>query len=208
MRIILMRHAESTANIDPMIISGVSHNASLTQTGRQHVKDIATKIQRLQLAIKDVYVSPTLRTKQTTQLLLTPDCQAKITIDDRLIELSQGNAEGTRRSDRLTQAALARRADQKKDFHFTNGESMNQAALRLHKWISEVSASSAKNDTILVVTHAMLIRSYVSFLLNWTFEKTLKNELDFCACVIIEIDSPTEPPHVRMFNAPIEMVEE
>jgi len=65
MRIILMRHAESTANIDSMIISGVSLDASLTQTGRQHTKVIATKTRPIQSTINNVYVSPTLRTKQT-----------------------------------------------------------------------------------------------------------------------------------------------
>lgn len=205
MRIIFLRHGESTANIDQDIISGVNRDAPLTQTGRQQVQAIARRIQKLRLAINYVYVSPTIRTKQTAQLLFP--CHPRAKVDERLIELSQGHAEGTRRSDSLTPNVLASRIAQKKDFRFTGGESMNQAALRLHNWVDDIRASHTKNDTVLVITHAMLTRSYVSFLLDWSFEMTLKNELDYCACVIIEIDGPVNPPLIRGFNVPIENVE-
>lgn len=202
MRFILMRHAEASSNLNPAILTGVSFDAPLTETGIKHAQRVALQLAHISPAPAGVYVSPTRRTMQTAKLLLPADTPFETA--DSLIEVSRGTAENKLRDEAFTPEILIAVKQQQKDFRFPKGESMNDAASRLSAFIGSISKEHKKDDTILVVSHAMLIRGYISELLDWTYDETIANELDHCACTVIELTDSLQTPKVIGFNVSIE----
>ena len=202
MRFILMRHAEASSNLNPAILTGVNFNAPLTKTGVKLAQRVSLQLARVSPAPASVYVSPTRRTMQTAKLLLPADTPLKTV--DSLIEVSRGVAENKLRDETFTPEVLAAVKQQQKDFQFPKGESMNDAASRLGAFLQSISKEHKKDDIILVVSHAMLIRGYVSELLDWTYDETIANELDHCACAVIEFTDTSDIPKVSSFNVSIE----
>lgn len=204
MNIYFLRHGESVNNpMEHQLISGVDYDTPLSTLGRQQAKQLAATIALQSISSIDaVYVSPTLRTRQTLALLDTAPLIANSphVIDERIIELSQGTAEGKPRQQVYIPTVIQQRDKLGKDFAFPGGESMNQAALRLGNWIADIRQTHDENATIFAISHAMLLRSYVSYLCNWTMQQTLENTLENCHAVELSISKNTGIELVR-FNA-------
>lgn len=191
MKIYLLRHAESTSNPnEKTIINGRDLEAPLSDVGKAQAERLAAKIDiSIDSPIQAIYVSPALRTRQTLALLepALVIAEAPKIVDEQLIELTQGVAEGKRREDVYTPDVVLQRETLGKDFSFEEGESMNDAAARLRAWLTNIAGHYEQDAVILAVSHAMLIRSYVSVLENWTLQQTLDNLLGNCHVVELEL---------------------
>ena len=190
MIIYLMRHAESETNpYDAEIISGVNLTTPLSEPGRASVYTIAKQLsaQKKLYSVDAIYTSPAKRAQETLQILQTSKkiSNIKVVVDPSLLELSQGVAEGRPRPEMNTLAIIKKQKKLGKNFSYAQGESINQAAKRMHKWITSISLSHEKNATILVISHAMLIRSYVSYLNKWSTDETIQSSLDNCHVVTL-----------------------
>ena len=160
LRIILVRHAESTANVDPLNrIGGRNVDIELTERGIEQALELGDRLRNL--SFNRIYSSPTARTLSTCRLStwLDPDC-----ITSELLEADSGDFTGLSR-DVYNRPEIREQLDAD-SWNFIpgfdiKGESPSQVANRMLKWLDSIVATNSTSETILVFTHCLAIK-YIS----------------------------------------------
>lgn len=112
-KLILIRHGESLANLEPSLIGGRSPQTRLSPKGELQAANLGKYLQKLfeqtNQKIDLIYSSPLIRCTQTAKLclseydpVLSPVLIDKICFDERLIEFSQGEWENKVRGEIYT----------------------------------------------------------------------------------------------------------
>lgn len=167
MQVILIRHAESQANLDPDLICGRSEETPLSEKGEAQAKALGSKFLGLyKEAPLQVFVSTAVRTRRTASLAF-PD--AKLVVDERLCEQSAGVYENTSRKISYTTTILEEM--NKKHIHYASpqGESIAQAGERISHFINE---EMEKKTRLIIVSHSMAIEGVVQKLVQLKPEST------------------------------------
>eukprot|EP00850_Spirogloea_muscicola_P008866 SM000048S16578 [mRNA] locus=s48:529741:532031:- [translate_table: standard] len=151
--VFLMRHAESTMNVQPHLIGGRSPTATLTERGQQQAAALGRYLREYHgLRFHAVYSSPLQRARATAAVVCQEMglCEEVVEVADALAELSQGTWEGRLRRHVYTDAVLARMAAMQPDFRAPGGESQRQVAFRavdfLHSVVLPAEAASVALD--------------------------------------------------------------
>ncbi len=177
----LIRHAESTMNVQPHLVGGRSNHAELSPKGIEQAKTLGRYLLAEGVEPTRIYASPALRTLQTAQYsLVEMGLTHEPVVHDALQELSQGVCEGRLRSEVYTPKVLADITRLGKDFRLEGGESMNDVGLRMLGWATETLAAEparAEGEQILVYTHGGAIRYFASHILDWSHQKTYETEI-------------------------------
>lgn len=156
-----IRHAETEMNIQPHIIGGRSNHVNLTTHGREQAKAFGTWLGQSNIIPDVVYISPAVRTRDTSRLILEHAGLAPpIHIDDRLQELSQGAKEGADRAATYTDDVLKTLYADPFNFKFDKGESVSDVQARMLESFDSMRLAHP-DETILVVSHGLAIRSLV-----------------------------------------------
>ena len=199
-----IRHGESTANLHPEIISGRDPEALLTEKGTQQARETGKFLRREGIAPIHFYTSPLKRAQQTSKLITEAGACTTVpcSVDNRLAEISQGVAEQMRRSDIYTDAVRLSIAQRKKEFKFQDGESMMDGAHRIEEWVNSIKKTIPAPENgevtyVIAISHAMVIRSYVSYLQDLTVQQTYESEFYNCAITSVDI---TRTPTLLRFN--------
>lgn len=204
--IYFVRHGESLANLDDSVIQGIDPTTPLTRLGIQQSRAAGIALRELLASPPYAYyTSPAKRTRQTLTEILrdAPPANSDRYIEDEVLrELSQGTSEGRHRNEVYTDEIRQLVNMQGKNFKFPKGESMQDAAIRLSDWVLLLKETIGNKNTIhptvvVVITHAMLIRSYVSHLLHWSVEETYTSRLENGSITIIDA---TDNPRVITYN--------
>ena len=161
----LFRHAQSTGNLDAGRIGGRSSHLDLSDLGHrqalalgQRLKHLAPKL--LEQGPIQLYSSPALRCLKTATLALEQvhhSWPQKLGIENKLLELSQGEWEGKIRQE-VHQAPI-KQAMQAEPWHFKapKGESQFEVEQRLYQWL-EPFTQGQDNQHIWAFSHAMAIK--------------------------------------------------
>ena len=156
-----IRHAETELNVQPNIVGGRSNHANLTELGRTQAEKFGTWLGQSDITPDVVYISPTVRTWDTAQLVLDhANIAAPVHIDDRLQELAQGVKEGANRAETYTDEVLETLHSDPMNFKFEGGESVSEVQARMLESFDDMRLAHP-NATILVVSHGLAIRSHV-----------------------------------------------
>jgi broad specificity phosphatase PhoE len=170
LRIILVRHGESTANVDRDVRNTVAEvNIPLTELGKLQARASGERLDKL-LEIETTtygYVSPYLRAKETLSEMTKTCAQleySNFVEDVRIRELEYGSAN----SDTLEEKAI-RKEEMKKIggpwfYRYPGGESYSDLYNRISNLYNEIllhhSMGMMKNGTVVLVCHAHVMACF------------------------------------------------
>ncbi|MBI4441237.1 histidine phosphatase family protein [Candidatus Woesearchaeota archaeon] len=175
----LIRHAESEMNVNAHLIGGRSHDTPLSEAGVMQAGLLGKRLQGLQF--HEVYSSPAVRTKQTSEIV----CSAlgypleKIVYAEELHELSQGDWEGKPRSEIYTPETLVHINSNNWDFRPPNGDSQRDVEERMYRFIEKSFLVRSQGDLVIgVFTHGLAIKCFLRRVMDFTPKITYKIEID------------------------------
>lgn len=151
MKIVLLRHAETTLNNSGRFCGRT--DCDITENGRITTAKLAS-IEPFLSGFTAMYVSPLKRTKQTLKAIY-PNCN--YIVDERLTEISLGSWEGLNKND-VCQSD--RKAFLKGMYTPPNAEENHEDVVnRIMSFFKEIDNSYDDSDSILCVTHNGVIRT-------------------------------------------------
>lgn len=174
-RVLLIRHGESTANLKPGAVGGRQSGVSLSQKGEEQALKLGKKLAAEELHIDEVYASVAVRASSTARIA----CQQAsfdpqhIEISDRLVEMSQGGWEQQDRKLIYTSENLQGLRADRWEFRppgpspdGAHGESQRDIEERLLSFIEEkvlIRRAATNNPSrvpvILIFCHGLLIKA-------------------------------------------------
>lgn len=198
MKIFLIRHAQSQANVNKHLVGGRSSATPLSKEGVLQAVRLGHAFDKLNLKPTQVISSPAVRTQETARLSLEPIPQApSIRINDALQEMSQGVFEGQPRDQVYTAAIQAQIESQGKDFSLPDdsAESMNDVAHRMDTFLQHLTTTMQRDDVAFVYTHGIAICCYVGMLLGLSQQEVFARTRALPNASYTEL-SVTEPDHI------------
>ena len=179
MRIVLLRHGESEANLDKSIFERVpDHAIPLTAHGHEQAAKAGKQLREL-FGNESVrtYVSPYLRTLQTLDSLGLDDLIGAANEEPRLREQDWANFQDT--------AAIEREMELRNSFghffyRFNHGESGADVYDRVSSFLETMHRDFAMPDAppnVLLVSHGLTMRLFCMKWFHWSvrFFETLRN---------------------------------
>ena len=168
--IYLIRHAESEGNVKHHLIGGQSNHYPLTERGQEQARLLGLRLGNERLTFDQIYSSTAVRTQQTCEIA---NRQASIDhspiLDERLLELSQGEWEGKIRADIYTPEQLSVVRSDPYDFRPPGGESQRDVEFRMYDWLREISSQYEQSErpvNIAAFSHGFAIKTLVRGLMQ------------------------------------------
>jgi probable phosphoglycerate mutase len=152
----LVRHGRTAANASGLLQGRL--DPPLDEIGRKQAKAIAALVGPVDTVIS----SSLLRARQTAEFF-----DARVTVDDRWIELAYGEYEGAPAADVPREVWQAWRTD--REFATEGGESFGELDARVLSACHDLAERIAVED-IVVVSHVSPIKAAVAWALNATLE--------------------------------------
>lgn len=162
MKLIVIRHGESTANITEIMSSGVNDDVYLTPNGCTQVVNAAKDISE---DISIVYVSPLKRTVQTAEILSKHINIPKITICDSIREVDYGKYSGRKNDNSLDKIREKQVAGDYTIRFGETGENKYEIEKRILDFLIQTISSVDSSTNVLVVTHGS-ISSWIGRFVN------------------------------------------
>lgn len=176
-RIVLLRHGESTGNVDPEIYERVpDHALDLTERGRAQCAEAGKRLREL-FGPEHVtaFVSPYRRTRETFRLLGLDPADTRVKEEPRLREQDWGNIQDL--TD-ITRQRAARDAYGHFYYRFAHGESGADVYDRvsgfletMHRDFVRHAARYGPDRNILLVTHGLTMRLFCMRWFHWSVEE-------------------------------------
>jgi broad specificity phosphatase PhoE len=178
-RIVLLRHGESLANLDPFVYEHTpDHAIELTLAGVEQARKSGATL-RAMFGDEDVqaYVSPYVRAHQTLRALAIDDLIARVNEEPRLREQDWANYQDT--ADITRQKQLRDRYGHF-FYRFTDGESGADVYDRVSSFLETLHRQFARHDypaNALLVTHGLTMRLFCMRWFHWPVEyfESLRN---------------------------------
>jgi broad specificity phosphatase PhoE len=165
-RIHLIRHAESEINLqEEGIIGGRSNWSELTHPqGILQSRSLGRRLQEEHLKVLQYYSSPAIRTQQTARYS-NEHKPIRPLLDQKLIELDQGDFEGASRT-KIYQRPDVRKSLELDNWNFIpgdqrRGESQAMVAKRMMLWLEEATLTHQGGDLI-AYTHGVAIKTLLA----------------------------------------------
>jgi broad specificity phosphatase PhoE len=154
MKIVLIRHGESEANVAGLLSSKPSDPYGLTNLGVEQVKHAAELITE---NIDMAYVSPLKRTLQTADIVIDRlKDKPVVRVDNRIKEIDYGIYSGKRNNADLDKTRELQVGGNYEIRFGKNGENKYEILRRLYGFLTEVIESSRSNTTVLLVSHGSI----------------------------------------------------
>jgi probable phosphoglycerate mutase len=168
------RHGETDANALRQIQG--RRDIPLNATGIAQAEELKTRLKTVRF--DRIYTSPLSRARKTAEIV-NSDRQVPLIVDDRLIEMSYGDLEGTSTS--------SFEAYERKDFsRYPHGESFLDVAARVYPFIDELKRRHP-DETILIVGHIGVDRIIASYFESFTNDGFRRWTIPNCSVLRYEI---------------------
>ncbi len=162
MQVLFVRHGESQANLENVI---VSHNGDpdLTDKGREEARRLAQYWAEAPLVA--LYASPLLRARKTAAAFIRPGVE--VTVDDRLHEIGLGRWDGLAIPDiELRDGERYRQWKHNPELAAPDGgERLSQVALRMQAFLSDIRAAGHEGLTV-AITHSDCLKALILMVLD------------------------------------------
>ncbi len=169
MRIVLLRHAECTGNVDQLEYCRVpDHALPLTERGRAAAVALGPSVRELLGAAPVAcYVSPYQRATETLRLLAIGDLLERVVHEPRLREQDWGNL-----LDPDGQELARRERDVFGHFfyRFERGESGADVDDRVAAFVAELEQHAGHPETVLLITHGLTMRLLARRVFSWSVD--------------------------------------
>lgn len=198
----LLRHGATAENLaKPARLQGRGINPPLADVGVRQAE-----ITRDYLAVRPFdrcYTSPLLRAKQTADIICTPH-GIEPTIHENLIECNVGEWEGLdwetiRARDEIRYRAFM---SQPGKFGYPGGESFADVQRRATQILEEL-LTEHEGETLLIIAHHVVNRTYLAGLLGLTADESRRVELDNCGISVVERKNGKS--HLTTLNASLHL---
>jgi ribonuclease H / adenosylcobalamin/alpha-ribazole phosphatase len=179
----LIRHAETPLNANPITIGGQSPEMGLSDRGVAQAIALGAKLDSLGI-LPDrlhIFTSPYVRTRETARLALQQSDFGSVLVreDDLLVEFSQGEWQGHQRAEIYTTEQKLIIEQKNPWFAAPGGESWMQIQLRVATWVDQILSKEEYQDaTIVVFSHGMTIRGFITYLLGMPPRSLLQIEVE------------------------------
>jgi Fructose-2,6-bisphosphatase len=186
MKILLVRHGQSIANINKRQEVGVpDHLVYLTDEGKRQIHQTARFMKdyfnQEQVDAKRcrMWVSPFIRTRQTSEIMNEYLGWSDVKEDGRLVEQSFGLFDGVPRQRwnemfPLETAHLIKLREEKASYwaRFPMGENPLDVAVRVKSFFSTIMRDYNKHgiDTLIIITHGVTLRVFTMEWLHYAYE--------------------------------------
>ncbi|MEU6405678.1 histidine phosphatase family protein [Streptomyces sp. NPDC046985] len=169
-RIVLVRHAESTGNVDDTVFERVpDHALALTERGRRQAEERGEELRALFGRERvSVYVSPYRRTRETLSALRLDPGLIRVREEPRLREQDWGNWQD---GDDVRVQKEYRDAYGHFFYRFAQGESGADVYDRVGNFLESLFRSFDAPDhppNVLLVTHGLAMRLFCMRWFHWT----------------------------------------
>lgn len=155
--IILLRHGESTANVQ-RILAGRSPGVELTDRGREQVARVAQELPHI-----DVIRHSTIhRCVDTAHIVAQGRDVHQIAQDSRFDEVDYGEWSGLPLDDLQTRTHWESVQKSPQDFQFPGGEAMSHVYERAVEGLASLSHDLGPGQTGLIVSHGDVIKALVA----------------------------------------------
>ena len=194
MRILVVRHGESTGNLN-RIFQG--HGPfSLTDKGKIQAVLVAKKIKDSFESINSIYSSDLVRAKETTEIISNILAISKVTYDQRLREHDCGVLEGKVFSEDLMTKYLDP-GNKDPNYRIPEGESSNEMNERIKASFEEIVKKTDENRTIMILTHGGVLGRLLKVIL-----KVLPEDKRFenCSINLLERESKKDEWKLTIYN--------
>ena len=191
---LFVRHGETFLNTTPDIIGGHSVETPLTERGERQAQLLGDYL-ATHTAPDVVFSSGAVRTNRTAHLALkTARLNLPITEDPRLLELSQGVYEGTRRDLAYTPDNKALYSIGSFEGKFPEGESILEVQTRMKAFLLDIHAQYP-TQTVIVFGHGFAIRTLAGALREFSVRQILDEATDNVSLTRITVEDGEATVH-------------
>ncbi len=177
MRLILVRHAESEANVSNDLIE----NPKLTKLGEEQAKRLAEYLRDIKIDL--IYSSDLERAKSTTKLI-SKYLKCEVKYDKILREISLGSFFGKRVEE--LRDFVKKNAPNRFLDRLPGGECFQDVFIRARNFLEILKKENHK--TIAVVSHGGFIRSFICVLFNLPYEEQRFLSIKNCSISTFDFD--------------------
>ena len=184
-RVLLIRHAQSTANRRG-VLTGQTPGVSLSAQGRVQSQELALRLGKAKLS--QLRVSPMQRCIETIEPWINAQRKFQsesLIVDHGVNELDFGDWTGRKISSVSMTREWARVQKQASKAKFPNGESLKQVQRRARSSFDE-AVSTRGRGAIGIVTHADVIKVLVADLLNLHLDEFQKIVIDNASVTVFD----------------------
>lgn len=154
MKLILIRHGESQANIDGVLSSRAEDAYLMTKNGVRQIMRLAGQLKN---TVDVAYVSPLRRTLQTSDILFSKSTiNPIIIIDSRIKEIDYGIFSGQKNNPELDRMRKMQVAGDLKIKFGESGENKFEIMDRLYDILIDILSNSAKDSTVAIISHGSI----------------------------------------------------
>ncbi len=165
MKIILVRHGQSTANKERIRQGHLDY--PLSELGEQQAAELGQQMKKEKFLCQGVYSSDLSRASKTAEII-TEILELEVTkYDKRLREMHLGDHQGKKNDDLTIEDNLhAEKVWKNHEIKFPNGESVNDMNVRVREAFDEIVESHKESDTVLIIAHGGTLFQIISHILN------------------------------------------
>lgn len=189
MKIYLIRHGESTANLnDHKLISGRQNSADLTKKGRRQVCSLVRYLKRQRIRPSAIYSSTSERAKQSAELLAC-SFNMQFTALEQLVEIDRGVNENMPRSQVETDDYVNKRNQDNWNFRDPHGESQADVQERMYSCLQRLIREN--QGDIAIVGHKMAFCCLLQKIVGFDRENAYRIPIDNASFTVLEYDGNT-----------------
>lgn len=186
----LVRHAESTGNVNHHLVGGRSNHFPLTERGRQQAHALGKRFHAEDIQFDKVHASIALRAQETAQIstsyLSFPS--KEIILSDRIVEISQGEWEGQVRKEVYNEEMRKKLLADNYNFKAPGGESQKEVEERMAAYMDEIIESwdGETSQRIGIYSHGFAIKSYIRKVMGSDYLMTLRTVIHNTSVTVLQ----------------------
>lgn len=194
LEIYLIRHAQSTGNVNHEIVTGQSNQLELTDLGKRQAAALGRRLKQSDLAFDRIIASRAVRATKTAQIALSKMEMdtTKLEIFDEITELSFGELEGKRTKDVFTKEMYQAFLADPYRFRMETTETAEEVEERMYQWFQKelvnpfIETEAPKR--VFMVSHGTAIRCWLRRILDFNPHMIYKIQMQNTAINVLRYD--------------------
>jgi probable phosphomutase (TIGR03848 family) len=188
-RIVLLRHAHSTANAKA-ILAGRTPGVNLSELGEKQALEVAARLSGVDFSL--IRISPMERCSQTVQPLInaipkSSSKRVKIEIEQDLVEVDYGKWTGRRLALLSKEKSWKTVQNTPSAMYFPGGEGLLEVQARAMRALSAASITPGKSPKLLV-SHGDVIKAIVASVLGTHLDHFQKIVIDPASITVLDFN--------------------
>ncbi len=194
LEIYLIRHAQSTGNVNHDVVTGKSNHLKLTDLGKRQAAALGRRLKKEGLTFDRIIASRAVRATKTAKIALR-----KMNIDttdleifDEITELNFGELEGKPTKDIFTKEMYKTFLADPYRFRMETTETAEEVEERMHQWFLKELVNpfveTEESKRIFMVSHGTAIRCWLRRILDFNPHMIYKIQMQNTAINILRYD--------------------